>query len=136
MLNQPKDQLQSNLNNFVAGRKHTSQELPQIPDKLYFTIGEASELSLVKPHVLRYWEKEFSSLNPSKRRGGRRYYERKDLILVRKIRSLLYDQGFTIDGARKLLADQNHESKNTSNNELIKNLIIELKKVLVLLESN
>ncbi len=78
--------------------------LPSIPDKRYFTIGEASDLCLVKPHVLRYWEQEFGVLKPVKRRGNRRYYQRKDIELIRQIRDLLYSKGFTIQGARKELA--------------------------------
>ena len=80
-------------------------ELPPIPGKRYFTIGEVSELCDVKPHVLRYWEQEFSELKPVKRRGNRRYYQHHDVELVRRIRSLLYEQGFTISGARQRLAD-------------------------------
>ena len=78
-------------------------DLPEIPDKRYFAIGEVSELCLVKPHVLRYWEQEFPQLKPVKRRGNRRYYQYQDVEMVRLIRSLLYEQGFTIDGARKRL---------------------------------
>jgi DNA-binding transcriptional MerR regulator len=78
-------------------------ELPAIPDKRYFTIGEASELCKVKPHVLRYWEQEFPSLKPTKRRGNRRYYQVKDIELVRQIRDLLYQKGYTIQGAKKEL---------------------------------
>jgi DNA-binding transcriptional MerR regulator len=74
-------------------------QLPAIPGKRYFTIGEVSELCGVKPHVLRYWEQEFPQLKPVKRRGNRRYYQRQDVIVIRQIRSLLYDQGFTIGGA-------------------------------------
>jgi len=74
--------------------------LPPIPSKRYFTIGEVSELCLVKPHVLRYWEQEFSQLNPVKRRGNRRYYQRHEVQLIRRIRSLLYAEGFTISGAK------------------------------------
>ncbi len=74
-------------------------QLPPIPGKRYFTIGEVSELCGVKPHVLRYWEQEFPQLKPVKRRGNRRYYQRQDVIIIRQIRSLLYDQGFTIGGA-------------------------------------
>lgn len=81
-------------------------ELPAIPDKLYFTIGEVAGLCHLRPHVLRYWEQEFSELSPSKRRGNRRYYQRKDVLLIRKIRSLLYLQGYTIDGARQQLSPQ------------------------------
>lgn len=77
--------------------------LPPIPDKIYFTIGEVGRLCRLKPHVLRYWEQEFNQLSPTKRRGNRRYYQHKDVILVRKIRQLLYDQGYTIDGARQQL---------------------------------
>ncbi|CAA0112407.1 Uncharacterised protein [BD1-7 clade bacterium] len=85
-----------------------NDELPEIPGKRYFTIGEAGELCLVKPHVLRYWEQEFTQLEPVKRRGNRRYYQRKDVILIRQIRSLLYEKGFTIGGARQQL---DHESE-------------------------
>jgi DNA-binding transcriptional MerR regulator len=82
-------------------------ELPEIPAKRYFTIGEVSELCEVKPHVLRYWEQEFTQLKPVKRRGNRRYYQRQDVILIRQIRTLLYEQGFTIGGARQRMAGQN-----------------------------
>jgi len=79
------------------------EPLPPIPAKRYFTIGEVSELCDVKPHVLRYWETEFPSLEPSKRRGNRRYYQHHEVLLVRRIRELLYNQGFTISGARNRL---------------------------------
>ena len=79
--------------------------LPAIPAKRYFTIGEVSELCAVKPHVLRYWEQEFTQLKPIKRRGNRRYYQHHEVLLIRKIRELLYEQGFTISGARNRLAD-------------------------------
>lgn len=79
--------------------------LPAIPAKRYFTIGEVSELCAVKPHVLRYWEQEFTQLKPVKRRGNRRYYQHHEVLLIRKIRELLYEQGFTISGARNRLAD-------------------------------
>ena len=88
-------------------------DLPTIPDKRYFAIGEVSELCLVKPHVLRYWEQEFPQLKPVKRRGNRRYYQYQDVEIVRLIRSLLYEQGFTIDGARKRLK-QNSKAANSS----------------------
>ncbi|HEC26156.1 MAG TPA: MerR family transcriptional regulator [Gammaproteobacteria bacterium] len=81
--------------------------LPAIPAKRYFTIGEVSELCQVKPHVLRYWEQEFSQLNPVKRRGNRRYYQRHEVELIRTIRSLLYLEGFTISGARQKLESEN-----------------------------
>ena len=77
--------------------------LPPIPAKRYFTIGEVSELCAVKPHVLRYWEQEFTQLKPIKRRGNRRYYQHHEVLLIRRIRSLLYEQGFTINGARNRL---------------------------------
>ena len=76
-------------------------QLPPIPAKRYFTIGEVSELCGVKPHVLRYWEQEFTQLKPVKRRGNRRYYQHHEVLLIRRIRDLLYEQGFTISGARK-----------------------------------
>ena len=80
-----------------------SFELPPIPAKRYFTIGEVSDLCGVKPHVLRYWEQEFTQLKPVKRRGNRRYYQHHEVLLIRRIRALLYDDGFTISGARNLL---------------------------------
>ncbi len=80
-------------------------QLPPIPAKRYFTIGEVSELCGVKPHVLRYWEQEFTQLKPVKRRGNRRYYQHHEVLLIRRIRELLYDQGFTISGARNQLDD-------------------------------
>ena len=79
--------------------------LPSIPAKRYFTIGEVSELCGVKPYVLRYWEQEFTQLKPMKRRGNRRYYQHHEVLLIRRIRELLYDQGFTIIGARNRLSD-------------------------------
>jgi len=79
------------------------QSLPPIPAKRYFTIGEVSDLCGVKPHVLRYWEQEFTQLKPVKRRGNRRYYQHHEVLLIRRIRDLLYDQGFTISGARNRL---------------------------------
>ena len=80
-----------------------NSELPAIPGKRYFTIGEVSELCGVKPHVLRYWEQEFTQLKPVKRRGNRRYYQHHEVLLIRRIRELLYEQGFTISGARNRL---------------------------------
>jgi DNA-binding transcriptional MerR regulator len=79
--------------------------LPPIPAKRYFTIGEVSDLCGVKPHVLRYWEQEFTQLKPVKRRGNRRYYQHHEVLLIRKIRELLYEQGFTISGARNRLSE-------------------------------
>lgn len=80
-----------------------NMQLPPIPAKRYFTIGEVSDLCGVKPHVLRYWEQEFTQLKPVKRRGNRRYYQHHEVLLIRKIRELLYEQGFTISGARNRL---------------------------------
>jgi DNA-binding transcriptional MerR regulator len=85
-------------------------ELPPIPAKRYFTIGEVSELCGVKPHVLRYWEQEFTQLKPVKRRGNRRYYQHHEVLLIRRIRELLYDQGFTISGARNRLDEPRRRS--------------------------
>ena len=82
-----------------------STSLPSIPAKRYFTIGEVAELCGVKPHVLRYWEQEFTQLRPMKRRGNRRYYQHHEVLMIRRIRDLLYDQGFTISGARNRLQD-------------------------------
>ncbi|MDN5841822.1 MAG: MerR family transcriptional regulator [Alcaligenaceae bacterium] len=81
--------------------------LPPIPAKRYFTIGEVSDLCCVKPHILRYWEQEFTQLKPVKRRGNRRYYQHHEVLLIRRIRDLLYEQGFTISGARNRLGDNN-----------------------------
>src|SRR5262247_4091027 len=84
-------------------------QLPPIPAKRYFTIGEVSELCGVKPHVLRYWEQEFTQLKPVKRRGNRRYYQHHEVLLIRRIRELLYEQGFTISGARNRLDETMRE---------------------------
>lgn len=86
-------------------------QLPPIPAKRYFTIGEVSELCGVKPHVLRYWEQEFTQLKPVKRRGNRRYYQHHEVLLIRRIRELLYEQGFTISGARNRLDDLEFNAK-------------------------
>ena len=86
--------------------------LPAIPAKRYFTIGEVAELCRVKPYVLRYWEQEFTQLKPMKRRGNRRYYQHHEVLLIRRIRDLLYEQGFTINGARNRLADGAAEPRN------------------------
>ncbi len=135
--------------------------LPEIPQKRYFTIGEVGELCNVKPHVLRYWEQEFDQLSPMKRRGNRRYYQREDVLMIRQIRGLLYEQGYTISGARSqlqtepkreriieqvtpvaeqsdaesLLAYQLKISQNMLN-IVIKDMIRELEAVLVVLSHN
>jgi DNA-binding transcriptional MerR regulator len=85
--------------------------LPSIPAKRYFTIGEVGELCGVKPHVLRYWEQEFTQLRPVKRRGNRRYYQHHEVLMIRRIRDLLYDQGFTISGARNRLQEWVHSDR-------------------------
>ena len=89
-----------------------SKPLPPIPAKRYFTIGEVSDLCAVKPHVLRYWEQEFSQLKPVKRRGNRRYYQHHEVLLIRRIRDLLYEQGFTINGARNRLETETLKKHN------------------------
>jgi DNA-binding transcriptional MerR regulator len=86
--------------------RQTKSDLPPIPAKRYFTIGEVSDLCAVKPHVLRYWEQEFTQLKPVKRRGNRRYYQHHEVLLIRRIRDLLYEQGFTINGARHRLESE------------------------------
>ena len=110
-----------------------NDELPPIPGKRYFTIGEVSDLCRVKPHVLRYWEQEFPQLKPVKRRGNRRYYQRQDVLVIRQIRSLLYDEGFTIGGARQRL--QGHEAKSdiSQSQQIIRQLRLELEEVLKIL---
>lgn len=111
----------------------SSQELAPIPDKLYFTIGETSSLCLVKPHVLRYWEQEFPQLSPDKRRGNRRYYQRSEILLIRRIKNLLYDQGFTIEGAKSKLSASGKrtlDAVNVDNTKLIKDVIMQLTGVL------
>jgi len=107
-----------------------NNELPVIPSKRYFTIGEVSELCGVKPHVLRYWEQEFTQLKPVKRRGNRRYYQRHDVILIRQIRSLLYDQGFTIGGARQQLTGETAKEDTSQSNQLVKQIRNELEDIL------
>ena len=87
-------------------QRSSKAELPPIPAKRYFTIGEVSDLCAVKPHVLRYWEQEFAQLKPVKRRGNRRYYQHHEVLLIRRIRDLLYEQGFTINGARHRLESE------------------------------
>lgn len=111
-----------------------NNELPLIPAKRYFTIGEVSELCQVKSHVLRYWEQEFSQLSPVKRRGNRRYYQRADVLLIRQIRSLLYQQGFTIGGARQQLSGDSARDDANQSQQLIRQLRTELEELLVLLK--
>ncbi|MCB1841550.1 MAG: MerR family transcriptional regulator [Halioglobus sp.] len=110
-----------------------NNELPAIPGKRYFTIGEVSELCAVKPHVLRYWEQEFPQLKPVKRRGNRRYYQREDVLTIRQIRGLLYDQGYTIGGARQRMSDHGGGSLSVEIQAVIKETIEELEDVLKVL---
>jgi DNA-binding transcriptional MerR regulator len=110
-----------------------NDELPPIPGKRYFTIGEVSELCAVKPHVLRYWEQEFPQLKPVKRRGNRRYYQRQDVLIIRQIRSLLYEDGFTIGGARQRLTGADAKSDLSQSQQIIKQLRVELEQVLKIL---
>ncbi len=115
-------------------------ELPAIPGKRYFTIGEVSELCQVKPHVLRYWEQEFPQLKPVKRRGNRRYYQRHDVEMIRNIRSLLYEQGFTIGGARQQLSGEGHKHETPTaqvqaSPDSIKKLRSDLEELLEILKS-
>lgn len=111
-----------------------NNELPAIPSKRYFTIGEVSELCAVKPHVLRYWEQEFPQLKPVKRRGNRRYYQRHDVILIRQIRALLYDQGFTIGGARQQLTGETAKEDSNQSQQIVRQLRAELEEVLDILK--
>lgn len=111
-------------------RKQASDiSLPVIPDKRYFTIGEVSYLCGVKPHVLRYWEQEFPQLRPAKRRGNRRYYQYDDIIMTRQIRSLLYEQGFTIEGARAQLISHTR-NKTVQTDAMVRKIIADLEHVL------
>ena len=111
-----------------------NNELPPIPGKRYFTIGEVSELCDVKPHVLRYWEQEFPQLKPVKRRGNRRYYQRQDVLVIRQIRGLLYEQGFTISGARQQLESENSKQDVNHNQLIIRQLCSELEEILEILK--
>jgi len=106
-----------------------NDDLPPIPGKRYFTIGEVSELCGVKPHVLRYWEQEFPDLKPVKRRGNRRYYQRHDVMVIRQIRSLLYDEGFTIGGARQRLQGEEARTDVTQSQQIVRQLRTELEDI-------
>jgi DNA-binding transcriptional MerR regulator len=110
-----------------------NDQLPPIPGKRYFTIGEVSGLCAVKPHVLRYWEQEFPQLKPVKRRGNRRYYQRQDVLVIRQIRSLLYEEGFTIGGARQRLTGEEAKSDVSQSQQIIRQVRTELEEVLKLL---
>ena len=110
-----------------------NDELPPIPAKRYFAIGEVAELCGVKPHVLRYWEQEFPQLKPVKRRGNRRYYQRQDVIVIRQIRGLLYEQGFTIGGARNQLEGDEARADATQSQQIVRQLRTELEELLRIL---
>lgn len=110
-----------------------NNELPAIPAKRYFAIGEVSELCGVKPHVLRYWEQEFTQLSPVKRRGNRRYYQRHDVLMIRQIRALLYEQGYTIGGARAHLTNDVIKDDSARSKQLIQQMISELEDILAIL---
>lgn len=116
-----------------------NSELPAIPSKRYFTIGEVSGLCCVKAYILRYWEQEFPSLKPMKRRGNRRYYQREDVLMIRQIRGLLYEEGYTISGARQKLLGSSDEPVEVSTEDLppatLEQVIQRLENVLVTLKS-
>ena len=111
-----------------------NNELPPIPAKKYFTIGEVSDLCGVKPHVLRYWEQEFPQLTPVKKRSNRRYYQHQDVLMIRQIRSLLYEKGYTIGGARVQLAGDEGQEDSLRTSQLVRQMIGELEEVLELLK--
>ena len=108
-------------------------ELPAIPAKRYFTIGEVSELCDVKPHVLRYWEQEFPQLKPVKRRGNRRYYRHHDVLLIRQIRGLLYEEGYTIGGARHKLKGESAREDQAQSRQIVRQIRAELEDLLTVL---
>jgi len=108
-------------------------ELPPIPAKRYFTIGEVGALCELKPHVLRHWETEFPALSPIKRRGNRRYYQRHDVLLIRQIRSLLYEHGYTIEGARARLEGGQAQRDASMSQQLIRQMRTELEGILKVL---
>ena len=110
-----------------------NDELPAIPGKRNFAIGGVAELCGVKPHVLRYWEQEFPQLKPVKRRGNRRYYQRQDVIVIRQIRGLLYEEGFTIGGARNKLQGEEARSDVTQSQQIVRQMRMELEDILRLL---
>nr|VFK24233.1 MAG: transcriptional regulator, MerR family [Candidatus Kentron sp. MB]VFK30610.1 MAG: transcriptional regulator, MerR family [Candidatus Kentron sp. MB]VFK75319.1 MAG: transcriptional regulator, MerR family [Candidatus Kentron sp. MB] len=112
----------------------SNKKLPSIPSKRYFTIGEVSDLCDVKPHVLRYWEQEFPQLKSVKRRGNRRYYQRRDVILIRQVQSLLYEHGFTIVGARQWLAKGDATLSTDQTQQLAHKLRVELEDILQTLQ--
>jgi len=112
-----------------------NNELPPIPGKRYFTIGEVSDLCGVKPHVLRYWEQEFPQLAPVKRAGNRRYYQRQDVMIVRQIRELLYQQGFTIGGARQQLSGKETRTDTSWSRQVVRQIRQELEDLLKVMKA-
>ena len=125
--------MESNPHSSTHNHGKGGDELPPIPAKRYFTIGEVAELCRVKPHVLRYWEQEFTQLKPVKRRGNRRYYQHHEVLLIRRIRELLYEQGFTISGARQRLDEGAADTKQPGGSFDFAALRSELREVLELL---
>lgn len=113
-----------------------AETLPPIPGKHYFTIGEMSRLCQIKPHVLRYWEHEFTQLKNVKRRGNRRYYTHQQVLIVRQIRSLLYEQGYTIPGAKVRMAGEKEHKDSSQSKQLIRQIKAELEEVLSVLKEN
>jgi DNA-binding transcriptional MerR regulator len=113
---------------------NNNNELPPIPNKQYFKIGEVAELCNIKQHVLRYWEKEFPQLRPVKRRGNWRYYRREDVMLIRQISTLLYERGFSIAGARQELGGNSDKSNGTHRQQIIRQTILELEELRRLLD--
>lgn len=105
------------------------KEYAAIPNKRYLTIGEVGDLCEVKPHVLRYWEQEFPQLKPVKRRGNRRYYQRQDVVLIRQIRDLLYEQGFTIIGARQKLSGSEAKTDVSQRKQVVRQICKELEEI-------
>lgn len=131
-------QVRNKRNKKLNKRKQCAvKTLPPIPDKRYFTIGEVSRLCGAEPYVLRYWEQEFPQLKPGKRRGNRRFYQYKDVLVIRKIRKLLYEDGYTIEGARSQLTNNAEEVTNFVQTEaVVKRIITELEAVLEELEAD
>jgi len=125
--------VESSSNQNSSSKRKT--QLPPIPAKRYFTIGEVSELCGVKPHVLRYWEQEFTQLKPVKRRGNRRYYQHHEVLLIRRIRELLYEQGFTISGARSRLDQSANIDQDPASNAIAISVRRELQQVLDILRA-
>lgn len=117
-------------------KRYSGKELPPIPDKRYFTISEVSYLCSVKAYVLRYWEQEFPPLKPVKRRGNRRYYQQHDVLLVRQIKKLLYEDGFTIEGARAQLTTAPTVTQTAKSNDVVKKIIADLEGLLQNLQAD